>query len=333
MSKTSDLELEERLAGLEEDLGPTLRKVWGDARMRSEFAAGLGRQLASHDSVGPRPRLTVLRGRVWSAAAAVLVGGVVLGFALFANRPQPVSAADVVGQLQNEAFGMSVGGTAGCLGGKPQVTGGAVVAVSSAGTGAPAAGPVAVGNPNDLSERLAQALGVSGDKVRQAMLATVQAELPGTPPPDPMASIATQLGMPRDQVCAAFFDQASSQSVVVTRSVTGSGEVKSSGSGPVVKIAVPGETGAIDLTTVAAEQLSGPAQRLGISPDRLLAAVRAAIPALEAAPTPPLPNPDAIISRFAQNLGMSESKVRAAITQVEGNQGFYFAVPLPGLGR
>src|SRR5260370_38614615 len=129
MSKTSDLELEERLAGLEEDLGPTLRKVWGGARMRSEFAAGLGRQLASHDSFGPRPRLTVMRGRVWSAAAAVLVGGVVLGFALFANRPQPVSAADVVGQLQNEAFGMSMGGTGGCLGGKPPVTRGTVIAV------------------------------------------------------------------------------------------------------------------------------------------------------------------------------------------------------------
>jgi hypothetical protein len=45
-------------------------------------------------------------------------------------------------------------------------------------------------------------------------------------------------------------------------------------------------------------------------------------------------SPDEIIRRLAQHLGMSEDKVRAAITQVEGNgSAFYFAVPLPKFGR
>jgi transcription initiation factor TFIIIB Brf1 subunit/transcription initiation factor TFIIB len=42
------------------------------------------------------------------------------------------------------------------------------------------------------------------------------------------------------------------------------------------------------------------------------------------------PNPDELINRFAQNLGVSPDKVRAAITQVEGPNRLYFVVP--GLG-
>jgi hypothetical protein len=170
---------------------------------------------------------------------------------------------------------------------------------------------------------------VSGDQVRQAMRQTLSAELPTNLPPDPMAGIAQQLGVSTEQVCAAFFNP-QSPGVVISGSLPDEKHVTSGGkmdSGAVVGI----NGTAINLNTVTADQLSGPAQKLGVTPDRLLAAVKASIPSPPALPTPP--SEDEIISRFAQNLGMSQEKVRAAITQVEGPNQFYFVVPFPGLGH
>jgi hypothetical protein len=89
---------------------------------------------------------------------------------------------------------------------------------------------------------------------------------------------------------------------------------------------------AINLGTETAEELSGPAEKLGVSPQRLLAAIKAAAPTPPPLPASP-PNPDDLINRFAQNLDLSPDKVRAAIIQVEGPNRFYFVLPLPGSGR
>src|SRR5262249_60118344 len=118
------------------------------------------------------------------------------------NRPQPVSAADVLDQLQAEAVGAMVDADGPCPGLRaPHAAGGTLVIES----GGPGAGPVTASNTNNLSERLAGALGVSGDRVRQATLATVHADL-ASMPPEPMASIAQQLGKTPEEGCAAFFE-------------------------------------------------------------------------------------------------------------------------------
>ena len=221
----------------------------------------------------------------------------------------------------------------------------------------PGSGPTTVTNANELSDKLAAALGISGDQVRAAMVATIRADLPA-PPPDPMASIAQQLGMTREQVCAAFFEgegaitgfSIGNTALSVANGKPGEPGPKLDGANPKNPIVVDtngkhlgttdangkeglvvGPGNGLNLNMATAEHLKVQAGKLGVSPERLLAAVKAAVPATP--PPPTLPGPDELIKRFAQNLGMPESKVRAAITQVEGNNGFYFAVPLPGFGR
>src|SRR5205823_3126601 len=102
----SDLELDERLAELERDLGPTLRRMYAGATMRPGFAVEGRTDLTVNRN--RRPILRIVGQRAWAAMAAVLVVGAVLGIAVFADRPQPVSAADVVDKLQTEAITMSV---------------------------------------------------------------------------------------------------------------------------------------------------------------------------------------------------------------------------------
>jgi hypothetical protein len=198
-------------------------------------------------------------------------------------------------------------------------------------SGGPAAEPVTVsnsGNPNELSERLAKALGVSGERVRQAMVATVQADLVGTPP-EPVSTIAQQLGKSPAEVCAALFDPRSAKDdrLIVSASTTKSGGGPP-GSNTEAVFNVGGK--AIKLNSATADDVSGPAQRLGVRPERLLAAMRATLPST---PPPPPPGEDEIIKRLASNLGLSQEQVRAAIKQVQGNGPFFFVVPLSGLGR
>jgi len=329
----------ERLEALEADLGPRLRQAAAEPP-RPAFVTQLRLELAALAAAEPRRRLAVprlLHHPGWTALAAMLVVGLVSSAVLVASRPQPVSA-DIVDQLQAEAIGTEAASDAGRCAPGPDAarTGGMVAYEMPSGPGkppppaAPPSGPTTMaGNPNDLSDRLAQALGISGDRVRAAMLATIQAAMPA-PPPDPMAAIAAQLGVPAQQVCAAFFDGSAAGGSMAVSGQTSVG-VKGGGEGnhPSVIIGVNGLM--IDLDTATAEQLRGPAERLGVTPERLQAAVRAAVASLPAPPPPP--SSDEIIRRFASNLGLSEDTVRAAIAKVEGTGRFYFAVPLPSFGH
>jgi len=163
------------------------------------------------------------------------------------------------------------------------------------GTGsltAPGPGSSAVGNlgnPTELSNRLGQSLGLSGDRVREAMRQTL-GTLPT--PVDPFSRIATQLGMTADQVRDAFSDAS-----------------------------CPGQF-TIALRP-AASDVTQQAQRLGVSADRLAAAMAAAAP-------PPPPSFDDTINRLAENLGVTSDRLRAALAQVEGPNRLFLTVPAPG---
>lgn len=339
MNELSDIEQDQQLAELERELGPSLRHVFGNSSMRPAFAASAPPIVHSR-----RPRLRIVTQRTWASLAAGLAVLVAVGVALVAVRPQPADASEVLGQIQMEASAQYFVSDAapGCgAGGEVMRTAG-VAGMQVSGFGTPPSGPVTASNANELSDKLAAALGVTGDQVRAAMLASVQAELPTAAPPDPMDSIAKQLNLPRDKVCAAFFQGPNAITgfsvgdARVTRSGGDAAVTQSSGDTAVTRSggdAAVTRTGSnvIVLNTVTADQLKPQALQLGVSPDQLLAAVKAALPPPGAPPK--LPDPDEIIRRFAQNLGLPEAKVRAALTQVEGNHGFYFAVPPPNISH
>jgi hypothetical protein len=332
MSEPTDVELEDRLSELERDLGPTLRHVYRTNGVQPGFdAQATVRSVSSKLSASSprRPPLRIIHPRAWATLAATLVGVLVVGGALLATRPQSVNAADVLEQLQTEAYGAMVETAGPCPGpGGPHAAGG-TLAIQTGGSDA---GHVAMtntsANANDLSEQLARALGVSGDRVRQAMIATVKADLAAVPP-EPMTAIAQRLGKTPADVCAAFFDaRASTGEHGVVAGFSSSVSTGRPEQRAEAALNLGGRV--INLNSASAEELREPAQRLGISPEQLLAAVRAAFPST---PQPPPPSPDEIIQRLASNLGMSEDQVRTAIKQVQGNSGFYFVVPLPALGR
>jgi hypothetical protein len=341
----------DELETLEREIGPTLRNGLRGRPMRPAFANALREELQAMPLRGPRAnvrrRLWLVPGRAWAGLAAVVAVGLVSSLVLLASRPQPVSAAEVLSQVQAEAVTMlSTSGGPGCSGAQGAGTGAMGFAVArgpdGGAPGKDVAGPVTVsgdakvaeavkGSATDLSDKLANALGVSGDRVRNAMIATMQADMPSGLPPDPFASIAQQLGLSREQVCSAFMDDPSGVGGVVVH-FQGAGATAAHLE-PKDEVRLGGQTGKpeIDLNTATAEQLAGPAQRLGVTPERLAAAAHAAAASMPAPPPPP--KEDQIISRFAQNLGLSEDKVRAAIKQVEGNNGFYFAVPVPNFAK
>jgi hypothetical protein len=319
------------LETLERELGPTLREALRGPEVRPQFAASLRNELLlGGTTLNGSPHTGWLRrsAKAWAAIAAVLVVGLTAGSAaLFAMRPEAASAA-AVEQLQNEAVTMLSTSGGGPCAGTPGEGGVGVTIAQTTGGGSPAPGAVQVQrpqsvSPNELSDKLAQALGVSGDRVRQAMVDTMRAEMPASLPPDPIDGIAKNLGVTRQQVCSAFFD---GQSVDVGYGVKG--QVVSVGGGPQTTQQTTQHIsiGGLDLTNVTAQQLAAPAQRLGVTPERLLEAVHAVVATpLPAPPSPP--NKDEIIDRLAANLGMSPDKVKAAMTQVEGPNIFYFAVP------
>jgi RNA polymerase sigma-70 factor (ECF subfamily) len=330
MSELNDLELDKRLADLERDMGPALPTLFAGSATPPEPRGELPLQLAVGSSPRPRGLLWIVGGRAWTALAAMLVVGLGLSAMLLASRPQPMSA-DTLNQLEIEAGGTSAsGGTSGQImattpGGACVPAGaasdktGVVLAIQTVPQVEPAtSGPSTMADPNALSNQLAAALGVSGDQVRAAMLATMHADMPT--PPDPMAGIAQQLGVSVDQVCSAFGAGQGPIGFYVRQAPPPAGDPTP---------AVPSGANVINLNTVTADQLTPQAQKLGVSPQQLFAAIKASLPSTP----PPPPNPDQIIQSFAQNLGMPVDKVRAAITQVEGNKGFYFVVPVPGLGH
>jgi hypothetical protein len=295
MCELTDLELDERLSELERDLGPALRAVYRRGMVRADFARQVRLRVFTTGSTAswPRPALRVIHLRGWAALAAMLVGAVVAGGAVLANQPRPVrgSAADVLDQLQAEAFGAKIEGEGLCPGpGVPQSASGTLVIESRA----PGAGPVTVTNASDLSERLAKALGVSGDRVRQAMIATVQADM-ATAPPEPISTIAQKLGKTPAEVFAAFFDPQSAGGERLI--VSGSTASLIDGAAPRTEAVISLGGKPIKLSSARAEELSGPAQRLGVSPEQLLAAVKTAVPST---PPPPPRSEDEIIKRLAQ---------------------------------
>jgi hypothetical protein len=332
----------DELERLEAELGPTLRATLRGDTPRPGFAESLRRQLNALplEPARRRARLTLVGRRVWAGLAAIVVIGLASSVALMASRPQPASAEEVMSQVQAEAVTMLSTGGAPCGGGGPG-SGDVSVAITHAAGGGPIApgttGPVSIqgttpGSPTDLSDRLAAALGVSGDKVRQAMIDTVKAQMPASLPPDPVADIADQLGLPREQVCSAMFDPQNGIGGFVVHYGTGPAGAQKGARGNELQLAggQPGGQSPIDLNTATPEQLAGAAKALGVTPERLAAAVKATLS--KPMPTPPTPpSEDEIIARFAQNLGMSTDKVKAAITQVEGpNQFYFFAVPVFG---
>jgi hypothetical protein len=153
------------------------------------------------------------------------------------------------------------------------------------------------------------------------MRAVLEADLPA-PPPDPIATVAQQLGVSREQVCAALFDSGAVS--MAAGAVTSSHQPRR---GPILLL--NGHT--IDLSADASSELSGPARRLGVSPDRLAAALRAAVPAPESVP-PPL-SQDELIKRLAANLGLSQDTVRTALREVSSSGGLDFVIHLPALSR
>ena len=261
--------------------------------------------------VARRRRRTARRLRPLLAGATVLVvAATALSAALFLNRPQPVSAAEVLDQVQTEALQAST--DAGACGRE-----------SGAKTGTGGTAPAQPGAATELSDRLAQALGVSGDRMRQAMLETMCADMPQVSW-DPMQAIAQQLGVSPEQVSAAFANPQTPGHTAVGLQVSDQDGSRS------VKLNLNGTR--IDVDHIDTGQLNGPAQQLGVSPDRLAQAIRMAVPA--PAELPKQSSEDEIITRLAQNLGKSPDQVRAAITQVEGSGPFYFAVrTIQGFGK
>jgi len=322
-------DLDDNLEALERELGPELRSALRGYSIRPEFARSLGQELATLPVAARGKRLWLVPGRAWAVLAAILVVGVAPSTALLAARPQPASA-EALSQLQDEAVTMVASANAAGSCSEGVGGGGAMRVAIAQGPSHSGAGPVRVSSAAtasaDLSDRLAQVLGVSGDTVRQAMADTMRSMMPTSLPPDPIQSIAEQLGTSRQQVCSAFFDGQSGVGGISIHQSSGNDAryLDVGGAG--------GARGGLDLATATPEQLAGPAQRLGVTPQRLADAVHKVVAELDATPPPAPPNKDEIIDKFAQKLGMSADKVRAAIVQVEGNQTFYFGVPLPKLG-
>jgi hypothetical protein len=331
----------DELEMLEAELGPTLRTALRGESVRPGFAENLRRQLNALplEPTGRRARLTLVGRRVWAGLAAIVVVGLASSVALMASRPQPASAAEVMSQVQAEAVTMmTTGGPCGGTAGGGDMGFAITRSAGSSPISGSAAGPnVLLGSqavsPTDLSDKLATALGVSGDRVRQAMVDTLKSQMPSSLPPDPISDIADQLGLPRQQVCSALFDpQNGVGGFIVRRASGGDGPQNIRTSDQIHVDTAPNGKTPLDLDTATPEQLAGPARTLGVTPERLAAAVRATLS--RPLPTPPAPpSEDELINRFAQNLGMSSDKVKAAITQVEGPNRFYFAVPVPNFGK
>jgi hypothetical protein len=330
----------DELEMLEAELGPTLRTALRGDAPRPKFSENLRRQLHALpiEPARRRARLTLVGRRVWAGLAAIVVIGVASSVALMASRPQPASAEEVMSQVQAEAVTMMA--TTGGPCGKPAGGGDMAYAITRSTGGEPiagAAGPSTLQgsqtvSPTDLSDKLAAALGVSGDQVRQAMVNTLKSQMPSSLPPDPIVDIANQLGLPSQQVCDALFDPNNGVGGFVVRRASGGGTQNLQTSDQIHVSTAPDAKAPLDLDTATPEQLAGPARTLGVAPERLAAAVRATLS--KPMPTPPAPpSEDEIVSRFAQNLGMSTDKVKAAITQVEGPNRFYFAVPVPKFGK
>jgi hypothetical protein len=170
----------------------------------------------------------------------------------------------------------------------------------------------------ESTDRLAQSLGVSGDRLRQAL----EQSVPRPPAPlsiDDLANrIAQGLNVSADRVKQAFTPESGcgfviplDDALLPPAGVT----LRGPDGNP---LPPPGQG--------ATERLNRIAQQLGVSPDRLRGVLR------QVMPTPPADPPriDDVINRLAQNLGVSPDRVRAAFTQTGPNGMQGFGIPVPG---
>jgi len=174
----------------------------------------------------------------------------------------------------------------------------------------------------ESTDRLAQSLGVTGDRLRQAL----EQSVPRPPPPpsiDDLANrIAQGLNVSADRVKQAFTPESGCGFVIPLDDALlppAGGAPRGPDGNPLPR---PGQAGS--------ERLNRIAQQLGVSPDRLRTVLRQVVP------TPPAdaPRMDEVLNRLAQNLGVSPDRVRAAFTQTgpNGMQGFEIPVPGPAGG-
>ncbi len=230
------------------------------------------RRLAARRSARSRPlallapvrssRRRLAAAVVGACAALLVVGG---GTMLLWDRPQPASAA-VLGLLQVEALGDA-----------------------SVGTQNSACGHVA-GTGTELTDRLGQQLGMSGDRVRAAIRQALATDQQLAPQGDLLARVAQDLGVSLERTRQALADPQCPRKVVLT-------------------------------SPMDPQRLTTAAQVLGVRPDRLQAALQVALP------RPPAANEQAALDRLAQALGVSRDRLQAALQQVEGPNRIYLPQP------
>ncbi len=252
----------------------------------------------------------------WGAMAAAVVVVAIGGSAVLdAARPRSVTAAEILDRMQIE------------------VQGGVMTSSESTGGCEP------IVNPTELTDRVGQILGVSGERVRQAMqLRTIRVAPPGggsgAPPPaagsepvripfeagapapgaagaqgnvmffggeanqvtgplpDPMGRLAQQLGVSVEQVRQAFADPTCPDRFMIR---------------------FPGS--ATDPQYVQA------AQKLGITAQQLVDAVRATAPLPPPGVDRAALSPDQMMQRIASELGVTPEQFRAALEQAGGSPG------------
>ncbi len=264
----------------------------------------------------------------WGAAAAAVVIVAIGGAAVLdAARPKSATAAEILDRMQYEAQG----------------------SVMMASDSAADCEPIV--NPTELTDRVGQILGVSGDRVREAMrIQTIQVA------PPPGASGGPGAGFGIEPIAVSIGGPAAAGAAPQAGVPVPAG-VALEGRGPLpdpmarlserlgvsreqihqafadpacpARIMIPFPGSSSDA------QYQRAAQRLGITAQQLADAGRATaplappgVPGTERAPV----SPDQLIQRIATELGVTPEQFRAALAQAGGSAGSRgpdFFLPLP----
>ncbi len=249
----------------------------------------------------------------WGAAAAAVVVVAISGASLLAAaRPQSATAAEILDRMQLEAQG------------------GVMATSESSGACEP------IMNPTDLTDRVGQLLGVSGERVRQAM--RIQTFRVAPPPGAPAGALPAagsdtfQIpvpppsggGLPAQGNVLYGVGEAVQQpgplpdpmARLAERLGVSRERVQQAFADPScperIMIRFPG--------SVDDPQYQRAAQQLGVTPRQLVDAVRATAPMPppggEGAPV----SPDQMIQRIASELGVTPDQLRSALQQAAGGR-------------
>ncbi len=253
----------------------------------------------------------VLPRLAWGAAAAAVLVVALAGAAILdPTRPRPATAAEILDRMQYEAQGGAMVGSQGSGGCEPIV------------------------NPTELTDRVGQILGVSGERVRQAMRVQMFRVAPpaGAPAPGP-GNEAIYVPLPSGAPAGA--GPQADATVPVGDAIYVNGplpdpmarlaerlgvsreQLQQAFADPAcperVMIPFPG--------SINSPQYQRAAQRLGITAQQLVDAVRATAPlpppGVEGAPA----SPEQMIQRIASELGVTPEQFRAALEQAGGSAG------------